>query len=152
MGITVGRLGIEPDLGEHALDLAPPRHGIAAEAMDLQPFLDDLRDRKPRRQARERILEDDLHLAPQGPQGSAAQSFEPLAIEADHARAVDEAQQSEAERRLARYRFADHAQGLARVEAEIDAIHGFDVAGGAAENAAPDRKPNAQLPGLEQER
>ena len=50
--------------------------GPAAEAMHLQPFLDDLPDRKPRRQARERVLEHDLQLAPERPDRRRRQALE----------------------------------------------------------------------------
>src|SRR5579862_9174651 len=142
MRIAVGRGGIETNLAQRALDLAPPLGRAAAEPMHFQAFLDDLRDRKPRRKAREWILKHDLHLAPQGPQRLARQRIEPLAIEANLAGTGDEAQQSEAERGLARARFADDAQRLARAQIEPDAVDGFDMRRGAAEKPGLDRKPN----------
>src|ERR1700749_921444 len=99
--------------------------------MDFQPFLDDLRDREPRRQAGIRVLEDDLHLAPERPQLAAAKFVDAAAFENNLPLAVDEPQQRQAERRLARSRFADHTQRLALAQGQIDTVDGFYMAGGA---------------------
>ena len=150
--VALGRVGIEPDLEQRLLDERAALGGGAADAMHLEPLLDDLRHRQPRRQARERILEHDLHLAPQRPHGALADAVEPAAVEADRAVAADEAQQREAERGLARAAFADDAEGLAPGEAEVDAIHRLDVAGDAAQQAAADREPHFEVVRLDQDR
>ena len=83
--------------------------------VDLQPFADDLADRHARAERAERILEDDLHLARAAAACSRWLSVCDVAGRRSRCRpsTAIEPQQREAERGLARARFADHAERLA---------------------------------------
>ena len=58
---------------------------------------------------------------------------------------ADEPQQREAERRLAGAGFADDAERLALAHVERDAVDRLDIADGAAQEAALDREPDADV-------
>ena len=62
--ITVRMVGLETHQLEQFADALPNRFA-RRQAVDAQRFGDDLADGHPRVQRRERILEDDLHRAPQ---------------------------------------------------------------------------------------
>src|SRR5262249_28015591 len=113
-----------------------------ADAVHLEPFLDDLADREARRKARERVLKDDLQRTAERPHLSLAQSADRAAVIADGPLAFDETQECQAERRLAGAAFADDAQGLAAAQAEIDPIDRLHIAADATEEAAADGKPD----------
>jgi len=66
--VALGRFGVEPDLFECRFDQMPALGDRCRETVHFETFFDDLGDREPRRQARERVLEDHLHLTPQWPQ------------------------------------------------------------------------------------
>ena len=80
--------------------------------------------------------------------------MEPSAVDApadvgDRTHRGDEAQDGEAERGLARARFADDAERLAGAQLERQAVHRLDVVDGAAQQAALDRKPDLEVVGLD---
>src|SRR6185436_7292160 len=109
---------------------------------DAQALGDDLADREPRAERAERVLEDDLHLAPQRPQRAAAKVLDLGAAEADLPLRVLEPQQREAERGLARAGLADHAERVSLAQRQVDAVDRLDVADRAAEHAGLDREPD----------
>ena len=83
--------------------------------VNSKPFGDDLANVEPRREAAERILEDDLHARPQLAQRAAVKACQFAAFEADMAFGGFEPQQGEARGRFARAAFTDEADGLAFV-------------------------------------
>jgi len=109
--IALGRLGVEPDLDEGRFDEPPALVGARREAVHLEPLLDDLRDRKAGRQARERILKDDLDLATQWPQLALAERGDVALREADLPLRLGQPQQGKPQCRLARAALADDAEG-----------------------------------------
>ena len=109
-GIALGGVGLEPDLDQRLVDAPAGVLGVFRQAMHLQPLADDLGDRQPRRQARKRVLEDDLHLAAQRPQLPLRFVRDLASGKADVAVGLDQPQQRQAERGLARAAFADHPQ------------------------------------------
>jgi hypothetical protein len=62
--ITRRVLGTQANLGKKLSDPCICRRAFG-KPMNRQSFTDDRADRHPRVQARERVLEDDLHLAPE---------------------------------------------------------------------------------------
>src|SRR5262249_11537345 len=113
----------QPDLLEEARD---PRALLrtAREAMDLDSLGDDAADPHARVERSVRVLEDDLHLAPQAPELAPREIGEPPAVEHDLARArLDEAEQKASERRLAAARFPDDAERFALVDRQAHVAH-----------------------------
>ena len=66
-------------------------------------------------------------------------------MEADTAAAGDQPQDGQAQGGFAGAAFTHDAEGLALRQAEVDAVHGFDVVDGAAQQAFLDGKPHAQV-------
>jgi len=82
------------------------------------------------------VLEDDLHLAPQGPHLPPREAEDVAAPEADRTGiGIDEAQHQPARGRFAAAALADECQRLSGREAEIDAVDCLDRAARAAEEA-----------------
>jgi hypothetical protein len=77
------------------------RSASRADLVHLEALADDLADRHARAERAERILEDDLHLAAQGPQLTLGELLQILAVEGDAALALLESQQGETQRGLA---------------------------------------------------
>src|SRR5258706_9973559 len=89
----------------------------------MQRVADDLAQGHPRVEGGERVLEDDLHVAPALAQLLAAERGEVVAAKADApGGGLDEAQHGAAERRLAAAALADDPQRLAGGELEVDAV------------------------------
>ena len=63
--VALGGLGVEPDLDPARSRSAAGASRRSSPGDAPQPLFDDLRDREPRRQARERVVKDHLHLARQ---------------------------------------------------------------------------------------
>ncbi len=102
-------------------------------------------NRHARAERTERILEDDLQILAQRPHGAPRELLD-VAPEIDDATfRADEAEQGAPERGLARSAFADHPEGLATPDRDIDVVHRLDVADGAAEEPALDREPDAEF-------
>jgi len=120
--------------------------------VDAQPLADDLRDRQPRRQARIRVLKDDLHLAAERPQPALSFMRDVAALEADAALGIEEAQQRKPQGRLARAAFADHPEGRAGTHLKRDAVYRLHVALDPAEQATADREPDLDLVPFDQHR
>ena len=90
---------------------------------------------------RVRVLEDDLHPAPVGPEGGAREAGDVPAVEQDRSRrGVDEPQQQPAHGGLAAARLADQPERLAAPDDEVHAVHGLDLGDRPLEHAALDRE------------
>src|SRR4030095_12271538 len=121
VGIAVACLGIDAALLERLHD-----HGLAlllglGEIVHLEALGDDLPDGEPRRQPAVGVMEHDLHLPAQRAHLAAAQAVDARAVELDGALALDEAQEREAERGLARAALADDADRMTPRGVERDA-------------------------------
>ena len=93
--------------------------------VDGDGLADDLGDGHARVERSEGILEDDLHLAAGVAQGAGVQCGQLLAVVADTAAGgFDKAQQEAAEGAFAATALANQAEGLARLNAEADIVHG----------------------------
>ena len=122
--------------------------GTGADPVQRQALGHDLAHGQARAEAAERVLEDDLHLAAQRAQLAASdRPWTGGRRTAIGALAGDEAQQRQAERGLARAALADEAERLAGAQLERHAVDRLDVADGAAEQAALDRKLDLQVVG-----
>ena len=96
--------------------------------MDPQSLADAVGDRRPRVEARVRVLEDDLHPPPVALEVGALDPGDVLAVEADRARGgVDEAQQQPPDRRLAAAGLADEPERLAAADVEAHVVDGLDL-------------------------
>ncbi len=101
--------------------------------VNRESFADDLGNGHAWRERAEGILKDDLHLAPERTQRRAPQPIDWPAGETDRAIAFDQAQEGEAEGRLAGAALAYDAQGMALMEGEGDAVDGLDIVGDPAQ-------------------
>ena len=70
--VAVAQLGAQPDLVEHLRDAPRRRSAPWRHPVQPQRLGDDLADRHPRVQRGVRVLEDDVHVAPQRPQRARA--------------------------------------------------------------------------------
>ena len=122
---------------DHLRQQADFRHGFAHMFSNLfaahawierdQRFGDDFTDRHARIEARERILEDDLHVLAQAPHGFKWQGCELVTEPSDRARGgFDQLQDGAAKRGFSTSRFANDAQSLAGCDIETDTINGFE--------------------------
>src|SRR5205085_6529673 len=150
--VALGGRRVEPDFGERLLNEPPPLRLAGAQIVDAQPLADDLRDRQPRRQARIGILKNHLHLAPQRTQPPLRLLRDVTPPEADRALGIEQPQQRETQRRLARAALADDPQRRAGAHLERDAVDRLHIALDAAKDAAADRKPYLDVIALDQDR
>src|SRR5439155_18190640 len=98
-------------------------------AVDAQALADAVGDGRSRVERAERILEDDLHPAPEGLERPARDPSDVLAVEDDPARCgVDEAQQDSADRGLAATGLADQPERLSPSDREVHVVDGLDGA------------------------
>ena len=110
-------------------------------AVDAQRLADDVVHRHPRIQRRIRILEDDLHLAAHVAHLTPVQMGDVPPVEDDRPGGrLDELDQRPGERRLATAGLTDEAERLPRLDREIDAVDGMDLADGALQEAGADRE------------
>ncbi len=111
IAIEVAR--IEADLLERFLYLGEPLAAVAVRVND-QPFFDDAADRHSRVERAVGVLEDDLHVAADGPQLRGPQVGDVVAVEHDAAgRRLEQPQDRAAGRGLAAAAFADEAERFA---------------------------------------
>ena len=109
--------------------------------MDLQGVADDRADPFPRIEAGVRILEDQLHLAPERAELAGAVPVDRLALEDDLAgRRLQQADDRPPERRLPAAGLADEAERLARLHREAHAVDRMDLRDLFLEDALPDRE------------
>ncbi|MNH41816.1 hypothetical protein D3C79_1033850 [compost metagenome] len=99
--------------------------------MNAQAFANDVTDAHARAEAAEGILEDHLHLPPQGAYLLLIQTFKGGALKANGALAAQQPQDCQAQGGFARAAFTDDAQGLSLRQAEVDAVDRLDVIDGA---------------------
>src|SRR5687768_12853602 len=105
--------------------------------MNLEALFDDLLDRQARRERGKRILKDHLDLLAHA---ASLRTLAPGSVSYFYfTSSAHQAQHRERERGLARARFADHAEGLARGEFEIDRLDRGEAP--APEPAAHARQP-----------
>jgi hypothetical protein len=124
-------LGVEPD---HLHQLLNPLLALLAvgDAVDVERVADDRPDPLARVQRRVRVLEDHLDLAPECPQRATLEGGDVVAVELDGAlgdwqQLGDQPRQG----RLAAAGLTHHAERLARVDLQVDAVdrvHPADLA------------------------
>ena len=108
MGVAVGVLGIQSHTAQQLPDPFGPRFRGGGQAMDVERFTQDVRDRAPGIQGGERVLEDHLEMPSPLPQRTAFHPGDVLAIEPDHASGGrEEPDQGPSEGRLAAAALAD---------------------------------------------
>ena len=118
---------LEPDhleeLGDALLALGRRHHVVQHQRLG-----ENLADGHARVERRERVLEDQLHLAAQGAEGGLAQGGDIVAVEDDAAGGrLDQPHHEPPDRRLAAAGLADERQRLAGAEHEghaVDRLHG----------------------------
>ena len=125
-------IGLQADALQKLDDARLQSPAIGGEPMNHQRLADDGADGHARTERRERILEDDLHVAGDGAQLVLAHGRDVLAFEPDLARGrLDEAENAAAGRRLPAAGLADEAQGLAFLDVKahaVDRVHAIDHA------------------------
>ena len=113
----------------------------SCHALGEESLADDVEDRHPRVERPERVLEDDLHPAPQRPHVVGVDVGELVAVEHDGAGGRRrQLEDGPAERGLAAAGLADEAEDLAGEDVEVDAVdrvHGADLL---AQQPADDRE------------
>ena len=139
VGKAVVVLGGEADRLEQLL------HPLAALGLvvpvDLERRSDDRADALARVQARVGILEDHLHVPPQGPERPGAELRDVSALEDDRAlRRLEQPDDRAAERRFAAAGLADEADRLPRAHGEGHVVDGVNSPDLALEQALPDRE------------
>src|SRR4051812_43345343 len=126
----LGRVGGQEPLGEadtpgrepHRLLPISPRR-----PQRDQRLADGLTNDEARVERLGRLLEDELHPAPQRGRADRASAAHGLALEQYRARRLpDQAQDAATDRGLARARFADQRHGLAGLDVEAHPVHGLD--------------------------
>ena len=150
MRIVVHLIRPQPDLFEQ---LGDPLALLAAggDAVDAERLADDIAGRHARIERSERVLEDDLHRAPDRPQLGLAEMGDVAVVQPDAATGrLDQAQDAACHRRFAAAGLADKAERFADAEREpdaVDRVHGADLA---AQHAAAHRIMFDEVGDLEQ--
>ena len=140
----------EPDEVHHPADLVPS-FVRAPESVDPEPLADAVGDRRPRVEARVRVLEDDLDPPAIRLEGRTLEGRQLDAIETDRARSrLDEAKDQATDCGLAAAGLADEAERLAAPDVEVDAIDGLDRPDLPLEDPAADRKVLDEVPDLDE--
>ena len=138
--------------------LHDPRHAVppflrGRQPVDAESLGDAGADRGPRVERRERILEDDLHPAPERLEPPAAELRDVGPVEDDAAAGrLDQAQQHAADGGLAAAGLADEAERLAPADGEADVVDGLDLADLAMQDAADDGEVLGQVLDLDERR
>ena len=141
---------VQADLAEQRARALLALGLVGADAVDRHRLDQRLADREARVQARVRVLEHDLDapahrlaLARRSASAGCGRRTSPR-----RAVGLVQAQQRQPHRRLARARFADHAQRVAAAQLEVDVLHGLELALAeqalrAARSSWPARAPRA---------
>ncbi len=130
----------EPHLREQLRDAALGL-GAPCQAVHLERLAHDVEHAKPRIERAVRVLEHDLHRAPEAAQVRGAGGAHVGAVEDDAARGrLDEPEQRAPDGRLARPRFAYQAERLTAPELEAHVVDSAHPAAHLAEQAARHRK------------
>src|SRR6185437_1505804 len=125
--------------------------GPRGETMDAEGFADNVARAHARIERGKRILEHDLHLAPDRAHFRLAETRDVLSVDADFARCrLDQPQHAARHRRFAATGFADQPQRLADVDREAHAVDGMHGADLAAEHPGPHRIMLDEVVDLEQ--
>ena len=152
MRVAPGVVRRQPDHVHDPADLLAPL-GRGADPVDPQPLADAVADRGPRVQGCIRVLEDDLHLAPDALQPGSLEVRDVLVLEPDRARRrLDQAEQEPAHGRLPAAGFADEPERLAAADLEVDPVHGLHEPDRALEDPAPDREVLDEVADLDERR
>jgi hypothetical protein len=151
VGVAAHVIRVETDclqqMGDLLLALTP---GLG-ELVDDERLPHDGAHGHPRVQRRIGVLEDDLQIAPEGPERPLVHGRDVLPLEPHLARGrLDQAEDAPSGRRLAAARLSDQPQRLARVDLEGDAVHRVDAGHLAREEPALDREVFDQIPDAEQ--
>src|SRR4029078_1477225 len=109
------------------------------DALGKQALADDVADGHPRVQRSKRVLEDDLHPAPERPELAVGHCPDGATAE-DHLAGggLREAEDGPAERRLSAAGLTDEAEDLARLHLEVDAVDRIDLPDLATHDPADD--------------
>ena len=151
MRVATGVLGSQTDQLQQLADARASRRLRRGESMQHQGLAQHGAHRHARIERGVGILEDHLHVPALRAHPRLRQAEQILAIEAHaSARWFEQAQHQPADRRLAATRFAHDCQRFARVDMEVDAVDGADMAGDEAEGAALHREVLLKLSDLEQ--
>ena len=133
VSLLTNSMGVEGSASPGAIIAAVEEAGYGAskkgaareEAVRDRPLGEEVRDAVPRVEGRIRVLEDDLQRAPLREGAAEGQGG---AVEQDLALGRDlQPREHPRERRLARSRFADERERLARAQLERDLRHGRDA-------------------------
>ena len=138
--VALGERRIEPHHLEQLGRAAVPARGVRP-AIDRERLGDDAPHPHPRVERAERILEDDLHALPGGPELPRGQCDQVTALEADMPGAgLDQSQDEPACRGLAAARLAHQAQRLSARDREAHAVDGARSRDGAARSTRRPRR------------
>src|SRR5262249_6102559 len=119
-----------------ALALVPGRGPV-----DLHRIADDLSDALARVEARVRVLEDHLHVAPQRTELARTELLDLVALEDDYSvRRLEPPDDAAAERRLPAARLSDEPERLALGDRERDVVDGMHARHLTPKHALPDRE------------
>src|SRR6185503_3584580 len=112
----------------------------------VQRLADDRADGHARVERAVRVLEDDLHPAPEAAQPVRLERGQVDPVEPDRARGgLAQADQRPAGRALAAAGFADEPEGLAAANLEADVVDGADLPLDVLEDAGPDREVDLEV-------
>ena len=119
--------------------------------MNLQRLADDLKNREPRIQRSERVLENHLHLPPIMPELPLAQRQQTFSLEHHLARRRrNELQQRAPDGRLPAPALADEPDRRARLDGKGHPVHCLHIPRVPAEDAGADGKINLEVTDFEQ--
>ena len=128
MRIAAHVLGLQPDLDQQARHAVVPLAGRGGELVDDQGFAEDRADRHARIERGERVLEDDLHVAPHGAQIVAAEAAaRPARRRRSRRGGLDQAQHAAARGGFAAAGFADQSERLAAIDRKRHAVDRVDA-------------------------
>ena len=133
-------LGAQTDGAEELFD-ARPSFSTAIELVDPQGLGDDLAHRHPRVERRVRILEDDLHITPNGPHLATRDRGDVVALEDDlPGGRLEQLDDRPAQRRLSAPGLTDNSERLPAPDGQVHPVHGPHLADGVLEETRLDRK------------
>jgi len=141
MGEALHVVRAQPHQLQQSDDLVSQVLTVARQVMNDERLADDAADRMAGVERGERVLEDDLHLAPQGPQRGALERRHVGAGEVDLAvRAVDQPHDAAAGGGFPAPGFADQPECLSGMDVKAHTIDGMDAIDLAGQHAALDRE------------
>ena len=148
--IAIGVLGSEANLLQESAHARVSRRTLG-QLVNREPFTNDRADGHTRVEGRDRILEDDLHIASQFAQLRRAHRAHIPALESDlTGRWLDETENRSTGGGLSAAGFADYSESLAPRDVEGDIVHCLHGANLTRENSLSDRKLLAEIAHREQ--